>query len=81
MYGRMERLAAWRIKNVPYLRQRTEENLMADKTFIKITNKDVYKEIQALRADVNHALTAAKINAAIISVIISVIGIVLSRIL
>ena len=54
---------------------------MADKTFIKITNKDVYKEIQALRADVNHALTAAKINAAVIAVVVSVACIVISKLL
>ena len=30
---------------MPYLRRRTEENLMVSKTFIKVTNQDVYNKL------------------------------------
>ena len=49
------------------------------KTFIKITNKDVYERIIALEKKVDKALIAAKINAAVIAVVISLVCAILTQ--
>jgi len=52
-----------------------------NKTFIKITNKDVYNRIVDLEKTVNKAMLTAKINAAVIAAIISILCVIVSRII
>lgn len=43
------------------------------KTFIKITNKDIYDRIVDLEKKLEQSITSTKINAAIIAIIISLL--------
>jgi predicted metal-dependent phosphotriesterase family hydrolase len=52
---------------------------MAEKTFIKITNKDIYDKVESIDKRLTDAITTTKVNAGIIAVIVSILCIVLSH--
>lgn len=52
-----------------------------NRTFIKITNKDVYERILLLEKKLEKAISSAKINSAVIAVIVSLLCAVLAHLL
>ena len=49
------------------------------KTFYRVTNKEIYDEIQGIKKQINSLTIKTSVNAAVVAVVVSIIAAVLSR--
>lgn len=54
---------------------------MKSKTFYRITNKEIYEEIQGIKKEITKLTIKTNVNAAIVAVVVSVAVVIVSRII
>lgn len=54
---------------------------MKSPTFYKVTNKEIYKEIQCIKKQLNKLAIRTSVNAALIAIVVSVAAAFISRLI